>query len=225
VSKRKVARPGVRAGYDEWATSYEQTPNPLVALDRRHTLKLLQPAAGERILDAGCGTGGNLRRLLRAGSRPVGVDLSRGMLAVARQALGDVTLAQADLNQGVPVRPRAFDAALCALVGEHLELRTRFFRDVHQALLPGGRFVFSVFHPAMAQAGLEANFERDGVEYRLGANRHAVDDYLTAMEDAGFRRLRAHEFAGDEALAHEVPAAARYLGQPLLLAVEALRAD
>ena len=219
----KVERPGVRAGYDRWSETYDQTPNPLVALDRRHTVELLRPAPGERILDAGCGTGAHLRALLRAGSEPVGVDFSRGMLGVARRMLGDVGLAQADLDDGLPVRPESFDAVLCALVGEHLATPSRFFREAHGALLPGGRFVFSVFHPVVAAAGSEANFQRSDVEYRLGAHRHSVDDYLTAIEDAGFRRVRAHELAADEALAAAVPAARKYVGQPLLLAVQALR--
>ncbi len=220
----KVERPGLRAGYDAWAATYDETPNPLVALDRRHTVRLLKPRAGERVLDAGCGTGGNLRALVAAGCDPVGLDLSRGMLRVARERLGGVALAQADLDAPLPVRPEAFDAVLCALVGEHLQAPARFFREAHAALAPGGRLVFSVFHPEMAAAGVEANFERGGVEYRLGAQLHAVDDYLTAMEDAGFGRVSAHEVKGDEALAAEVPAGRRYLGRPLLLAVEATRA-
>jgi SAM-dependent methyltransferase len=220
----KVERPGVRAGYDQWSGTYDQTPNPLVALDRRHTLKLLRPRRGERILDAGCGTGGNLRALLRAGSRPVGVDFSRGMLAVARQALGPVPLAQADLHGALPVRPRAFGGVLCALVGEHLDTPVPFFRQAHQALRAGGRLVFSVFHPAMAAAGIEANFQKSGVEYRLGAHRHSVGDYLSAVEDAGFVGAQAHEFMGDEALSAAVPAGRKYLGQPLLLVIEGRRA-
>jgi ubiquinone/menaquinone biosynthesis C-methylase UbiE len=220
---RKVERPGVRTGYDQWSETYDQTPNPLVALDRRHTIGLLRPEPGEQILDAGCGTGANLQALLRAGSRPVGLDFSRGMLTVARRTLGDVALAQADLNESLPVRREVFDAVLCALVGEHLAAPGRFFREAHRALSPGGRFVFSVFHPCMAAAGVEANFQQSDVEYRLGAHRHSIDDYLTALEDAGFQGVRAHELAGDEALAAEVPAARRYVGQPLLLAVEARR--
>jgi SAM-dependent methyltransferase len=215
-----VQRPGVRAGYDAWAGSYDQTPNPLVALDRRHTLGLLRPRRGERILDAGCGTGGNLGPLLRAGSAPLGLDFSRGMLEVARQAHGPVPLAQADLQAPLPVRPAAFDGVLCALVGEHLEAPSRFFHQAHQALRSRGRLIFSVFHPEAAAAGLEANFQRGGVEYRLGAHRHVVGDYLDAAGDAGFDDLRAHEFAGDEALAAAVPAGRKYLGRPLLLVVE-----
>jgi SAM-dependent methyltransferase len=221
----KVERPGVRAGYDRWSETYDQTPNPLVALDRRHTLGLLGPRPGERILDAGCGTGANLRGLLGAGSRPVGLDLSRGMLAVARRRLGGVALAQADLDERLPIRRGAFDAVLCALVGEHLRQPARFFVEAHEVLRSGGRFVFSVFHPELASAGLEANFERQGVEYRLGAHRHSVADYLGALGDAGFTVRHAHEVVADAALAATVPAARRYLGKPLLLAIEATRAS
>ena len=220
-----VARPGVRAGYDAWAKTYDRTPNPLVALDRRHTLRLLRARRGEHILDAGCGTGANLAALLRAGSAPVGLDFSRGMLGVARRTLGPVALAQADLQGPLPVRRSAFDGVLCALVGEHLDAPDRFFHQAHQVLRPGGRLVFSVFHPEVAAAGVEANFQRSGVEYRLGAHRHSVGDYLDAANAAGFDRLEAHEFTGDAALAAEVPAGRKYLGQRLLLVVEASRVD
>ncbi|MCP5119378.1 MAG: class I SAM-dependent methyltransferase, partial [bacterium] len=60
---RRIERPGVRAGYDRWAESYDQTANPLVPLERRHTPRRLGPRPGERILDAGCGTGANLRAI------------------------------------------------------------------------------------------------------------------------------------------------------------------
>jgi SAM-dependent methyltransferase len=219
-----VQRPGVRAGYDEWAGSYDETPNPLVALDRRHTLGLLGARRGEQILDAGCGTGGNLGPLLRAGSAPLGLDFSRGMLAVARRTLGPIPLAQADLQAPLPVRPSALDGVLCALVGEHLSSPAGFFRQARQALRAGGRLVFSVFHPSAAAAGLEANFQRGGVEYRLGAHRHSVGDYLDAAGDAGFDSLQAHQFSGDEALAAAVPAGRKYVGRPLLLVVEGRRA-
>src|SRR5947208_3650369 len=173
---KRVDRPGVRAGYDLWAETYDATCNPLVALDRRHTLPLLAPRPGEAILDAACGTGQHLRSLAHAGSRPVGLDLSLAMLRVANRRLARVPLVQADLERGLPLRRRTFDAVLCALVGEHLTRLPVFFRDARGVLKPAGRFVFSVLHPEMAAGGIEAKFERGGTEYPLGAVRYSVDD-------------------------------------------------
>jgi SAM-dependent methyltransferase len=221
--KKTVARPGVREGYDRWSESYDRTPNPLVALDRRYTLGLLAPRAGEAVLDAACGTGRNLKALADAHSRPLGLDLSRAMLRVARRGLPAVPLAQADLDQDLPLRRGTFDAVLCALVGEHLRNLPRFFREAFAVLKPGGRLVFSVFHPELVAAGIEANFEQEGVEYRLGAERHTVADYLNGAADAGFRRVSRYDFHGDEQLLGEVPWATKYLGRPLLLVVETRR--
>ncbi len=74
----------------------------------------------------------------------------------------------------------------------------------------------------MAEAGIEANFQKGGVEFRLGAFRHTVEDYLEAIEGAGFRDLLHREFAGDEALVDAIPSARKYLGFPILLLVEAV---
>jgi SAM-dependent methyltransferase len=221
---RRVERPGVREGYDRWAATYDATPNPLVALDRRVTLAALEPRGGERVLDAGCGTGVHLATLCSARSRAVGLDFSRGMLHVARRSAPRAALVQADLNRDFPVRRRAFDAVLSALVSEHLADLGRFFREAFAVLRRGGRLVFSAFHPELARAGVEANFERDGTEYRLGAERYSVSDYLDRIADAGFRRLDWREFPGDERLVQEVPWAGKYLGRPLLLLVRAERA-
>ncbi len=218
---RRVERPGVRDGYDRWAASYDATQNPLVSLDRRYTLRALDPRPGEWVLDAGCGTGAHLERLSAARSRAVGLDFSDGMLRVARRAAPGAALARADLNRDFPVRRGAFDALLSALVSEHLTDLRRFFRESFVALRRGGRLIFSAFHPELARSGIEANFERDGTEYRLGAERHTVDDYLNAISEAGFERLEWREYGGDRPLLDEVPWAGKYLDRPLLLLVQA----
>src|SRR5438552_13765357 len=155
VSKR-VQRPDVRDGYDRWSESYDQTPNPLVALDRRHTVALLRPRRSERILDAGCGTGAHLGLMLRSGSFPVGLDLSRGMLRVTRAKHPSVPLAQADLNDRLPVRRRSFDAVLCALVGEHLSNLRLLLREVRDSLLCVGTFAVLAVQTYSAEGGIRA---------------------------------------------------------------------
>jgi ubiquinone/menaquinone biosynthesis C-methylase UbiE len=220
IMAKRVRRPSVRDGYDQWSATYDHTPNPLIALDRRYTANLLRPRQGEHILDAACGTGAYFTAMLDAGSHPAGLDLSRGMLTVTRYKHPSVPLAQADLNAPLPLQARVFDTVLCALVGEHLADLRLFFREVYRSLAYGGRLLFSVFHPELAAAGIEANFERDGAEYRLGAMRHTVSDYVNVMDRAGFRGIDRHEFCGDEWLAERIPSAQKYRGRPLLLIVE-----
>jgi SAM-dependent methyltransferase len=213
----RIERPDVRSGYDAWAPAYDATANPLVALDRRYTMAVLRPRPGERILDAGCGTGVHLDALVRASARPIGLDGSRGMLAMARRRVGALPLAQADLNGTLPFRACTFDAVLCALVGEHLADPRSVVREAARVLVPGGRLVFSVFHPDMAAAGIEAKFDRDGVRYYLGAERHRVDDYVTAFTAARFQDVATTAHRGDDALVAEIPDAGKYLDKPLLL--------
>jgi SAM-dependent methyltransferase len=211
-----------RRGYDLWAPTYDTTPNPVVAMDRRWTLGQLRPQAGERILDAGCGTGGHLPALAAAGARAVGADLSLGMLTVARRSR--VPLAALDLEQPLPFPRGHFDAVLSALIGEHVRSLEALFRGFAAVLRPGGRLVFSTYHPWMAEAGKEAHFVRDGQEYGLGAEPHTVADFLAAVEGAGLTLEERLEPAADTALLAELPTVARYEGRPLLLVLLARRA-
>lgn len=222
--RKRVERPGVREGYDRWSETYDATPNPVVALDRRFTLHTLDPKAGEAVLDAGCGTGSHLSQLCAARCRPVGLDFSRGMLRVARRNAPRAMLARADLDHPLPIRRAVFDAVLSSLVSEHLTDLRRFFKESFAVLRRGGRLVFSAFHPEPARAGVEANFEQNGTEYRLGAKPYTVHDYLNGIADAGFQNLEWREYPPDECLIEEVPWAAKYIGLPLLFLVMARRA-
>jgi len=217
---KRFRRIDVRDGYDLWSETYDETPNPVVAMDVRHTLRLLAAGPGERILDAGCGTGRNFESMLRAGSRLVGIDFSLGMLRVARNKYPLIPLALADLHT-LPLRKESFDAVLCALVGEHLERLTEACAEFHRVLSLDGRLVFSVYHPEMAAAGIEANFERFGVTFRLGACLHGLATYINELERVGFTDLVWHELRGDQELVDRVPSASKYLDFPVLLVLQA----
>jgi SAM-dependent methyltransferase len=217
----RIERVGAREGYDLWSATYESTPNPVVAMDSRHTIKLLAPVMGELILDAGCGTGRNLTPLLSAGAAAIGIDFSLGMLKVARRQSEDVPVALADLQATLPFADNCFDAVLCALIGEHLNELGSVYSEFYRVLRARGRLVFSVYHPEMSAAGIEANFQRAGVEYRLGAIHYSLSDHLRLLGEAGFDEIQFQEFNGDQELIKAVPAAAKYLDSPILLILNA----
>lgn len=218
---KKMERVSPRHGYDLWSKAYDSTPNPVVAMDSRHTIDMLGPQEGELILDAGCGTGRNLGELIQAGSLPLGIDFSLGMLEVARDKHTGVPLLLCDLEQTLPFIANTFDAVLCALIGEHLSGLGFVLSEFYRVLKTGGRLVFSVYHPAMSAAGIEANFEQDGTEYRLGAFHYTVEEHVNLAAKAGFIDSVATEFVGDEALAEMIPSVKKYLGFPVLLEVTA----
>lgn len=214
----KIRRIDPRGGYDRWAETYDATPNPVVAYDERITPALIEPKAGERILDAGCGTGRHIGRLLSAGATVTGMDFSEGMLAIAASRYPAVEFVEGDLQATWPFEDGDFDAVLCALVGEHLDEIDTVAGEMRRVTRSGGRAVFSVYHPAMSAAGKEAHFAQDGIEYRLGAVHHELADYLAAFEAAGFAEIEASEHAGDDELMAINPEWERYRDFPLLVA-------
>jgi ubiquinone/menaquinone biosynthesis C-methylase UbiE len=74
--------------FDEWPDRYDKWfSTPIGKLVRQVEGKLvnelLQPARGEKILDAGCGTGVFTIDILEAGAQVAGLDISLPMLRAA----------------------------------------------------------------------------------------------------------------------------------------------
>jgi len=218
VDKQRI---DTRLGYDLWAPEYDETENPVVWIDGWALPERLRVSPGERVLDAGCGTGRNFAALLNAGAELTGVDFSRGMLKVATEKYPDVSLVHADLQAAWPFANGSFEFVVCALVGEHLGALEHVFAEMRRVLTGNGRLVFSVYHPAMAAAGKEARFIRGSTEFRLGAYRHVIEDYRVALERTGFSIVEITELEGPPGLAAALPAKAHYVGFPLLVIVEA----
>lgn len=97
--------------------------------------------AGWRVLDVGCGAGRHARALVRAGARPVGLDLSRALLRRAREV--GIPLIRADMRR-LPVRPASFDLAVNLFTSFGYfasdEDHARVIAEVAAALRPGGWF-------------------------------------------------------------------------------------
>ncbi len=117
--------------------------------------------AGDRVLDAGCGTGRALPPL-RAAVGPsgvvVGADLTPAMLREAVRAGRDRdgALLLADVA-ALPLRPRSLDAVFGAGLISHLPSPAENLRELARVVRPGG--VLALFHP-IGRAALAARHGR-----------------------------------------------------------------
>ena len=96
------------------------------------------------VLEVGCGDGmiwrANLDRI-PDGWRLTLTDLSDGMIAEARGALGDRAGYAVARVEELPFEDDAFDAVVANHVLFHVEDRGRAFAEIRRVLRPGGRFV------------------------------------------------------------------------------------
>ncbi|MCK4343540.1 MAG: class I SAM-dependent methyltransferase [Phycisphaerae bacterium] len=212
-----------QAGYDRWATIYDDELNPLVTLEEPLVREWLHTPAGLRVADVGCGTGRHAAWLADAGAEVDAYDYSPGMMSKARAKLSNrgVRLHEHTLPAPLPAADGTFDVLLLALVADHLADLETTYRDLRRVLKPGGRLIFTVLHPAMNLLGITARFTDpdSGSEVRVAAFEHTYADYVMAPLRVGLVIDEIVERKIDAAVAARVPRAEKYLGWPLLLAL------
>ncbi len=112
---------------------------------------------GDRVLDAGCGTGRALpplRAAVGASGTVVGADLTPAMLQAAVRAGRDQNghLLLADVG-ALPLRSGVFDAVFAAGLIAHLPQPSQNLRELRRVVRPGG--LLALFHP-IGRAALAA---------------------------------------------------------------------
>lgn len=171
----------------EWdAPAYDALPLPHVGWGEGVVARLAA-RPGERVLDAGCGTGRDAALLL---SRQPQVDLvlldgSQAMLDAAGARVGDrATLVRADLARPLPVTP-AVDAVMSVACFHWVHDHGALFRHLAAVLLPGGRLVSDCGGSGQLRT-VEAALERVGADGVPGPHFAGVPDTRDHLEAAGF---------------------------------------
>ena len=140
----------IEAAFDSFAASFEQVLNeklhyraPQLACDLL-AAHLPAPARALDVLDAGCGTGLCGPLVAPWARRLVGVDLSAGMLAKARQKGVYAELCKAELTAFLQAAPAGWDAIVCADTLCYFGNLATVMQAAATALRPGGTLVFTV---------------------------------------------------------------------------------
>lgn len=168
---------------------------------------LLDPQAGERILDVGCGEGTLTRRIAERGATVVGIDSSPEMVEAAQASGVDAELMAAEDMQFFAEFDAAFSNATLHWVLE----KERAARTIFRALKPGGRFA--------GEMGGEGNLAklREALDEELiirgyvppveASNWYAsTEEFASVYEAAGFRDIDARRIERPTPIDHGVAA-------------------
>lgn len=138
--------------FDDWPGRYDQwfeTPAGRLIKDYESELvrELLQPAKGELILDAGCGTGVFTKDILARGASVIGLDISLAMLRRFREKCGSfpVEALQGDILH-LPFADAAFDKALSITAIEFIEDGPAALAELVRVTRPGGLIVVATLN-------------------------------------------------------------------------------
>jgi len=136
---------------DEWVLHADAIDKMLADLTQA-AFAPLNLQSGERVLDIGCGSGAatlKAAQLVAASGRATGVDISRPLLELARRrAKGRGNLAFFEADAGAADIPGApFDAAFSRFGVMFFDQPVAAFRNIREAMAPGGRLVFASWRP------------------------------------------------------------------------------
>lgn len=149
----------------------------------RVALDMLDARPGERILDAGCGTGETLRQLLcRATCEVAGIDPSPVMIAAARKKLANRAALTCSTIEAALFPDESFNGILALNVLYFCGEDGAMLAALHRMLRPGGRLVVYVSHRETME---NWSFAQTGV-HRL-YNEAELSD---ALHGAGFAPSR-----------------------------------
>ncbi|KAE8845665.1 hypothetical protein P3342_005925 [Pyrenophora teres f. teres] len=185
--------------YDEWAKTYDSdmslhdfTAPRLVAQAVSRGLKLNhispdKPLAGLRIADAGCGTGLVGIELSKLGATEiVGLDISEGMLAVAKNTAVYDDLKTTDLTKRLDFEDGKFDALTCCGTFTHGHLGPEPLKEFARVVKVGGVVVATVLDSFWGEKGFEREVSRLEKEEKVQVVEKDVHDY---RKDAGGGRI------------------------------------
>ncbi|MDF3199716.1 class I SAM-dependent methyltransferase [Pseudomonas sp. 1912-s] len=206
---------------------------------------MLPPMSGLKVVDLGCGYGWFSRWAQEQGAEQVlGLDVSHKMLTRAKEMTSSsaITYAIADIEH-LDLPAATFDLAYSSLAFHYIVDLKGLFARIHQALVPGGRLVFSIEHPifmAPRQPGwlndeqgrkswpvdsyqLEGPRVTNWLAEGVIKQHRTLGTLLTLLIEAGFTLSHVDEWGPSEADLKARPALAEELERPMMLLAAAHR--
>jgi 2-polyprenyl-3-methyl-5-hydroxy-6-metoxy-1,4-benzoquinol methylase len=136
-----------RQRHDTLAPTYHDFFTPVTALAIGPMLEAARAVPGSKLLDVATGPGSLAVTAMQLGIHCVGVDLSEGMIALARASHPGIAFRVADVEQ-LPFAERSFDSVVCNFGLGHFPRPEASVAECVRTLKPGGRVALSWWdHP------------------------------------------------------------------------------
>ena len=153
---------------------------------------------GEKVLDLGCGRGGETLQaatLVGEDGFAWGLDITPKMIERAQEcadqgSIKNVVFLLSSMEK-IPLEDASLDAVLSNCAINHVEDKVAVYREIHRTLKSGGRFVVS---DIMTDTPLPSEIKQDpeAVAACFGG-AITVKEYEEALVDAGFDRIEIYK--------------------------------
>jgi ubiquinone/menaquinone biosynthesis C-methylase UbiE len=191
----------IRSFFDQCAStgSPEQHGHPQRLLEYRLRLvrSLARPRPTDVVLDLGCGNGHHLLAIAPEVARGIGIDISPGMIDLARARLQsspcitNLAFEVDDAKALKGIADQSIDLAICIGAFEHMFEKRAVLASIYRVLKFGGRFC--CLTPDADYVWYRTLAPRWGFATKhLSSDRLVTRDHFSALLDqTGFRRIRA----------------------------------
>lgn len=203
VAKRRASRCGPKksscCGKSAYAEPDHPVPEAELGLSCGNPIAFSMLREGDVVLDLGCGAGKDVflaaQKVGKTG-RSIGVDMTPGMLALARKntarfrertGLSNVGFRKG-LIEKIPARDGEADAVISNCVINLSPDKPAVFREIFRVLKPGGRMIVSDI--VLDRPLPEALRDDKDLYAACIAGAAMRRDYLRAVRNAGFRQIR-----------------------------------
>jgi 2-polyprenyl-6-hydroxyphenyl methylase/3-demethylubiquinone-9 3-methyltransferase len=190
----------IKSFFDQCASTgaAEQHGHPQQLLEYRLALirKLARPHPADVVLDIGCGNGNHLLALGLEVARGIGIDVSPGMIELARARLRS---APRRANLAFEVNPaeelkgiadQSIDLAICIGALEHMLDKRAVLASIYRVLKCGGRFVCLTLHADYFWYRTLAPLLGLATKHLSTDRILRRDEFSALLDQAGFRDIR-----------------------------------
>jgi ubiquinone/menaquinone biosynthesis C-methylase UbiE len=181
--------------YNSWSAQYDTNDNKTRDLEALALKKLLSGKTYTHCLELGCGTGKNTQWLLTICDQITAIDLSEGMLDIAKNKIQSdkVNFIEGDITKDWTFANQTYDLVTFSLMLEHIEDLNAVFQKVSKVTAVVSHVYIGELHPFKQYAGSKARFETESGTHVVTCFNHHVTDFIQAANTSGFQLLQLDE--------------------------------